>query len=119
MRVIIRLCALVLLLPLRAIAACSCPGGGRCLCIGVGTSFSLWEISNRIIIFLSGSILAIAVTMFVVGSAMIMVSGAREDYKEKGKNLLYGAIISVVVVLGAYALLRTVSCFLSTGGCTI
>jgi hypothetical protein len=51
--------------------------------------------------------------MFTVGAFMIVLSGVKEDYKQKGKDLMVGAILSIAVVLGAYAILRTVDYFLS------
>jgi hypothetical protein len=87
---------------------------GAHLVVGTGTSFSFWAIINRIITYLTGAIAAVAMTMFVVGAFFITLSGAQEDYRQKGKDLIYGSLISLAVVLGAYAILRTVDYFLTT-----
>lgn len=84
------------------------------LTVGTGTSFSFWEVINRIIAYMAGAISAVAMTMFVVGAFFITLSGAKEDLRQKGKDLIFGSLISLAVVLGAYAILRTVDYFLTT-----
>jgi len=81
--------------------------------VGVGTSYTFWEIMQRIITYLTGSIGAIALAMFVVGAFRITISGVKDDERQKGKDLMFGAVLSLAVVLGAYAILRTVDFFLS------
>ncbi|HVW66958.1 MAG TPA: hypothetical protein VHA78_04500 [Candidatus Peribacteraceae bacterium] len=84
----------------------------RTLNVDIGTQLSIWQIITRIITFLAGSVVIIAGAMFLVGAFMIVLSGAKEDYKQKGKDLMIGSLIGMGVVLGAYAILRTVSFFL-------
>lgn len=79
------------------------------LSVGLGTSYNFWQIMNRIITYLAGAITAISLTMFLVGALMITVSGVKEDMKQKGKDLIFGSLISLAVVAGAYSLLRLVS----------
>jgi hypothetical protein len=98
--------ALGLLSPLPAFAQ-------RTLIVGTGTSFTFWEIMQRIISYLAGAISTIALVMFVVGAFLITISGAKEEYRKMGKDLMIGAVLSLAVVLGAYAILRTVDYFLS------
>mgnify|MGYP001614652306 CR=1 FL=1 len=57
--------------------------------------------------------LTIAVAMFIVGALLITVSGVKEDYKQKGKDLMIGSVISLGVVSGAYVILTLVDRFLS------
>lgn len=83
------------------------------LIVDTGSSATFWEIADRVIVYLSGAISTIAVVMFVIGALMITVSGVKEDYRQTGKNLMIGAVLSLAVVLGAYALLRTVDYFLT------
>lgn len=92
----------------------TCPAGSeRCLFVFTGTNFTFWAIANRIIIFLAGAISAISVTMFVIGTLMITLSGIKEEYRQKGKDLMIGSILALAIVAGAYALLQTVDFFLS------
>lgn len=81
--------------------------------VDIGTKLDIWTILQRIITFLATSITAIGGAMFLVGAFMIILSGAKEDYKQKGKDLMIGSLLGVGVVLGAYAILRTVAFFLA------
>jgi hypothetical protein len=102
----LRLVLLGILTPLPALAQ-------RTLVVGTGTSYTFYEIANRIITYMAAVITPFAVVMFIVGAFMITVSGVKEDYKQKGKDLMIGGVFSIAVVTGAYALLRTVDYFLS------
>ncbi len=97
-----------------AVPAAALAQQGAYLVVGTGTSYTFWEVINRIITYLAGAISAVAMTMFVLGAFFITLSGAKEDYKDKGKDLIFGSLISLAVVLGAYALLRTVDFFLTS-----
>jgi hypothetical protein len=78
-----------------------------------GTTFDFATIAQRIITFLAASITTVASGMFMVGAFMIVLSGAKEDFKQRGKDLMIGSLMSVGVVLGAYAIYRTVAIFLA------
>lgn len=82
------------------------------LVISTGTSATFWEIVSRILTALSYMIIPIAAALFMIGALMITVSGIKEDYRQTGKNLIFGSIISLAVVSGAYAMLRMVDYFL-------
>ncbi len=80
--------------------------------VTIGTEYSLGVIVGRIIDFLAGSITTVATVMFLVGAFMIVLSGAKEDFKQRGKDLMIGSLLSMGVVLGAFAIYRTVAYFL-------
>ncbi len=84
------------------------------LTISTGTSFTFWGIITRIIAYMAGAIAAVAMAMFTVGAFFVTISGAKEDYKQKGKDLMIGAVLSLAVVFGAYAILRTIDYFLTS-----
>lgn len=63
--------------------------------------------------YLTGMIGLIALTMFIVGAFMLTLSGVKEDLRERGKDMMIGSVISMAVVAGAYAILRTIDFFLS------
>lgn len=86
---------------------------GRTLPVNIGTSYDFETIIQNVIDFLAASITTIATVMFLVGAFMIVLAGAKEDFKEKGKDLMVGSIVSIGVVLGAYAIYRTVASFLA------
>lgn len=102
----LRLVLLGTLAPLPAFAQ-------RTLNVGIGTGLNFYQIADRIITYLAATIGPFAVVMFIVGAFLVTVSGVKEDYKQKGKDLMIGSIFSIAVVTGAYALLRTVDYFLS------
>lgn len=101
------------LLALAAVFAPVSASAQRQLIVGTGSSITFWEVMSRIIAFMAGAIPGIALAMFVVGAFMVTVSGIKEEYRQTGKNLMIGAVMSLAVVLGAYAVLRTVDFFLS------
>lgn len=84
----------------------------RTLNVDIGTQLGIWEIFNRIVMYASASIVVIAGAVFLVGAFLVVLSGAKENFKEQGKDLMIGSLIGMGVVLGAYAILRTVSFFL-------
>lgn len=85
----------------------------RTLNVATGSRITFVELTNNIIAFLAAAIPSIALAMFVIGAFMVTISGIKEEYRQTGKNLMIGAVMSLAVVLGAYALLRTVDFFLS------
>lgn len=93
-------------------AQCVCPNGGRCLCVGVGTSLGFFVIIQRIITFLAASIGTIAVAMFMVGALLVTLSGVKEDLKQRGKDFMIGSVLALGIVAGAYGVLRMVDFFL-------
>ena len=84
----------------------------RQLGVSIGTPFNLATIVTNVVNFLAATITSVATAMFLVGAFMIVLSGAKEDFKQKGKDLMIGSIISIAVVLGAYGIYRTVGYFL-------
>lgn len=82
--------------------------------VTIGTEYDLNTIVQRIVVFLSVSITTVASAMFLVGAFMLVLSGAKEDYKQRGKDLMVGSLLSIAVVLGAYAIYRTIAFFLLT-----
>jgi ABC-type nickel/cobalt efflux system permease component RcnA len=85
----------------------------RQLNVSIGTSFNVDQIVSRVVSFLAATITTVASAMFVVGAFMIVLAGAKEDYKQRGKDLMIGSLLSVATVLGAYAIYRTVAYFLN------
>ncbi len=85
----------------------------RTLTVNIGTSFDFQTIVLNVIDFLATTITTIATVMFLVGAFMIVLAGAKEDYKQRGKDLMIGSIMSIAVVLGAYAIYRTIGSFIA------
>jgi len=81
---------------------------------GAAGGYNFWGIIGRIIDYLAGAIGAVAITMFVVGAFLVTLSGIKEDWRQKGKDLMIGSAMSLAVVLGSYAILRMLEYFLTT-----
>lgn len=92
------------------------PGGGaKTLQVNTtGNTYQFWTIIESVMDYLTGAIGAVAITMFVVGALLVTLSGIKEDWRQKGKDFMIGAVMSLAVVLGAYALLRMLEYFLTT-----
>jgi hypothetical protein len=80
----------------------------------LGQTYNFWQIIGNIMEYLTGAIGAVAITMFVVGALFVTLSGIKEDWRQKGKDLMIGSAMSLAVVLGAYAILRMLEYFLTT-----
>lgn len=99
--------SLSLIVPFQALAE------DRQLTVNTGVNLSIMEVGQNIITFMAASIAAVSTAMFVVGAFFITLSGVKEDYKQKGKDLMFGSILALGIVAGAYAILRSVDYFLS------
>lgn len=61
--------------------------------------------------WISGIISLIAVPMFLYGGFLYVVSFGNEDQTGKAKKVLTGAIIGLVLAMGAFALVNTITAF--------
>ncbi len=82
--------------------------------LGVQGGYQFWPTIGRIMEYLTGAIGAVAIAMFVIGALFVTLSGIKEDWRQKGKDLMIGSVMSLAVVLGAYAILRMLEYFLTT-----
>lgn len=96
----------VLLRPLLA------PAGASALVVDIGTKLSWEQLTGNIINFLAMSIGFLTVAIFIYGALLLTASGAHEEWKNKGKDIMIGSLVAMIIVLGAYAILRTVAFFL-------
>lgn len=83
----------------------------RTLTVDIGTRMDLATIMLRILNFLAATIGIFCTVMFVVGGLMLTASRG-EEWVQKAKELVVGSIFGLIVVLGSYAILRTVFYFL-------
>ncbi len=58
--------------------------------------------------FLAFSIVGISIILFLTGSFMMVISHGQTDLLDKGKKTMKTALIGLSIVLGSYAILRTV-----------
>ena len=93
-----------ILLPLSAHA--------RQLSVNLGSNLSVEAILTNIINYMAGAIIFLASVMFVIGAFFITFSRGEADSVTKGKNFMIGSVIGMTIVLGSYAILRTVFYFI-------
>lgn len=80
--------------------------------VNIGTSLSWEGLTTNIINFLAASIGFVTVAIFIYGALLLTASGVHEEWRNKGKDIMIGSLVAMIVVLGAYAILRTVAFFI-------
>lgn len=86
--------------------------GAQQLVVDIGTPLSWGQLTGNVVNFLAASIGFLSVACFIYGAFLMTASGIEEDWRNKGKDIMIGSIVGMVIVLGAYALLRTVAFFI-------
>jgi len=80
-----------------------------------GDSLPSTEVGKGILImatnFISGFLAVIAFVMLLTAGYMYVVAGSDETTKEKVKKLILGAVIGLIIALGAYAMANTLITF--------
>jgi len=61
--------------------------------------------------FISGFLATISFVMLLVAGYMYVVSGGEEQGREKVKKLIFGAVVGLIIALGAYAIANTLITF--------
>jgi hypothetical protein len=84
----------------------------RQLPVNIGTALSVEAILTNIINYMALAIIFVAAASFVVGAFFITFSRGDPDQVNRGKSLLIGSLIGMGVVLGSFAILRTVLFFI-------
>lgn len=88
------------------------PSDASALVVDIGTKLSWEQLTGNIINFLAISIGFLTVAIFIYGALLLTASGVHEEWKNKGKDIMIGSLVAMIIVLGAYAILRTVAFFL-------
>jgi hypothetical protein len=82
------------------------------LTVNIGTPLSWGELTNNIVTFLAASIGFVCVAIFIFGAFKLTASAFNEEWRNQGKDLMVKSLTAMVIVLGAYAILRTVAFFI-------
>lgn len=64
---------------------------------------------GNLIFYLSYLIGFVTTALFLVGALYVVIARGQPDKMEKGKKLMIESLIGMAIVLGAYAILRTVA----------
>lgn len=70
------------------------------------------ELAGSITTLLLGFIGLIAVGMLIVGGAMYMMSAGNQEQIDRAKKILLGAVIGIILAIGAYVIISTVTSIL-------
>lgn len=64
---------------------------------------------GNLIFYLSYLIGFVTTALFLIGALYVVIARGQPDKMEKGKKLMIESLIGMAIVLGAYAILRTVA----------
>jgi hypothetical protein len=82
------------------------------LVVDIGTPLSWGQLTTNIVTFLAASIGFVSVAIFIFGALKLTASGFNEEWRNQGKDLMIKSLTAMAIVLGAYAILRTVAFFI-------
>lgn len=82
--------------------------------VNVDTGLSLQQVFENILAFMVALIPVYAVAAFMIGALMMVISRGKDEGIDKAKKLIIGSIVGMGVVLGCYAIVRTVYWFVFT-----
>jgi hypothetical protein len=82
------------------------------LVVDIGTPLSWGQLTNNVVTFLAASIGFVSVAIFIFGALKMTASGFNEEWRNQGKDLMVKSLVAMAIVLGAYAILRTVAYFI-------
>ncbi len=63
---------------------------------------------ERAITIMAATVGSVAVLMMSVGGFLMLASAGRQEMYDKGKSLIWKAVIGIIFVLGAYILVTTI-----------
>jgi len=88
-------------------------------CGGSGENPCNWcffgELFSRVVDFIMKLVFPLAAVMIVVGGAMIMTAGGSSGRFEKGKEMITGAVIGILVALLSWIFIDTIISMFATG----
>lgn len=74
----------------------------------ISARLSISAILTNVVNYLAASAVFVAAVMFTLGAFYVTFSRGEADTLNRGKGLIIGATVGMAVVLGSYAILRTV-----------
>ena len=82
----------------------------RFVILKTGFGLTLNQIMANIISFLAVSIVGLALVLFLIGAFLLIFANLthNEDLLGKGKNAMKRSLIGMAIVLGSYAIVRTI-----------
>lgn len=74
------------------------------LCIGTGTPDVLY---TRIVYFLTWGMGIVAVLVLIYGGMLYITAGAEAEKAEKGKKVIIGSVIGIIIIMVSYTVYNT------------
>ncbi len=79
----------------------------RTMVINTGARIPIEQLFANVYGFAAASIVSVATVLFLVGATYLVASHGDSNMVDKGKKIMIGSLIGMGIVLGAYAILRT------------
>ncbi|MBI1812456.1 hypothetical protein HY285_00640 [Candidatus Peregrinibacteria bacterium] len=80
----------------------------RTIIIRTGITGTFPEIMSKVVSFLAMSSVATCLMLFLIGAFLYTTGVVGETQKDTGKKTMINALLGLLIILGSYALLRTV-----------
>jgi len=77
-----------------------------------GMNIEIDQIVQNIVNVLLVTIVPVATALFAVGAFLYIISGEKEDRKNRGKDFMIGALIGTAVVVGAKGIVNLTMYFI-------
>ncbi len=79
----------------------------RSLIVDLGASLTFPQIAANATRTLVAAIVLLCITLFLLGAFVMVLSRGKEDQLQKGKDLMIWSLVGMAVVIGSYAIIRT------------
>ena len=80
-----------------------------------GSLFPWMTVITNITAFVSMSAIGVCTVIFLIGAAQLVLSHGDQTKVDNGKKMMIGALIGLAIILGSYAIVRTLVYFLYVG----
>ncbi len=85
------------------ISEASCPKGGTC------SLNTFLKLGISVATYILGIVGALTLLMFVYGGVTMIISGGSADKVKKGKDIIIGSVVGLMIVFGSYLIISFVS----------
>jgi len=90
----------------------------ECACCGCCQLIDILKLARGISLIISKFVGVIALVFFIVGGIMWMFSGGNPETVKRGKQILIGSLIGILIVFFAWQIVNFVICAISKGEIT-
>ena len=87
----------------------------RTIVLTTGIRISFASALDNLVTFLAVSAGAVAICVFLIGAFYVVSSSVHAEGMETGKKMMKNSLMGLAIILGSFAILRTVFYLLNTG----